>query len=127
LRHTGVPSEDETVKRASRYSQGFETYILPGGVGMRYERPMIVRRERITGLGITKSDGDTTNPSDIARKEHIVPVTWDEPRDRLQYETPSIDQRERIQGLLRVTSDGDTDNDGISDIARKEHIVPVAW
>lgn len=93
---------------------------------MRYERPMIVRRERITGLAVTKSETDTvvTPVSDIARKAHIVPVTWGEPRDRLQYDTPSIEQRERIQGLAVTKSETD---DTVSDIARKEHVAPVVW
>jgi hypothetical protein len=99
---------------------------------MRYERPMIVRRERIQGLLvdiISKSDADGTPVrSDIARKERIVPVTWDEPRDRLQYDPPSIEQRERIQGLLDTISKSDRDTGAAtSDIARKERIVPVTW
>jgi len=43
---------------------------------MRYERPRIIRRDRIAGLlDIIKSDGDAA-PSDVNLKENFVPVAW---------------------------------------------------
>jgi len=39
---------------------------------MRYERPMITRRERIEGLLAPL----TSIASDAARKENVVPVAW---------------------------------------------------
>jgi len=42
-----------------------------------YERPMIVRRERIDALLVTGSNVDTSiSFSDVDRKEHIRPVVW---------------------------------------------------
>jgi hypothetical protein len=103
------------------------------GASMRYERPKIVRREPIAGLLVAaKTDKDAT-PSDADLKENVVPVLWgtrygeghDDPATDRAYETPSIVRRERIDGLLAaVKTDGDI---GISDLDRKENIVPVLW
>ena len=46
-------------------------------VAVVYERPMIVRRERIAALLALPSNADTSvSFSDVDRKEHIRPVVW---------------------------------------------------
>jgi len=99
---------------------------------MRYERPRIIRRDRIAGLlDIIKSDGDAA-PSDVNLKENFVPVVWSEPSRAgvelgagVQYESPAIVRRDRIAGLLDIAkSDGDA---APSDVNLKENFVPVAW
>ena len=99
---------------------------------MRYERPMIVRRERIAGLLlVARSDTDTDTDfatSDANLKENVAPVTWSEPR-RLVYENPAIARHDRVAGLLDfVRSDFNHDVDAtVSDVHLKENVVPVVW
>jgi hypothetical protein len=64
---------------------------------MRYERPAIARRERLSGLlFIPRSDVDVVE-SDVDIKDNVVPVTW-----RQRYESPAVTRREPIAGLLDV-------------------------
>ena len=102
---------------------------------MRYESPIIVRREQIKALltaGV-KSDlpdsGDTNVISDVNVKEHIRPVVWSTPdRETVPYAKPSIINRDAIAGLLRPQSDPpEPDTNVISDVNVKEHIRPVVW
>ena len=86
---------------------------------MRYERPMIVGREPITGLMGDLSTSDSTGVSDVHAKENILPVVWPTP-----YESPVIAERAPIEGLLDFSR---SDPVAASDVNAKENILPVAW
>jgi hypothetical protein len=95
---------------------------------MRYERPTIIRRERIEALLFDSTKSEKTF-SDVHRKENIRPVIWPviwpvmrEAR-RERYAAPAIDRREPIAGLLNVAKSEKT----ISDVHRKENVRPVTW
>lgn len=98
---------------------------------MRYERPSIVRRERIGSLLADSAPSDKkqkpgTGNSDVHVKANIQAVTW--AGETVAYAKPEVAAREALEGFLIVTP-SDKKNDGApsSDVHVKEHIVPVRW
>ena len=91
---------------------------------MRYERPTIVRRDRIEALLIdtaksnAKPDGA---PSDVNVKTNIQSVEWR--GETVAYTKPEIADRTAISGFLTV-SKSDVKS---SDVNVKANIVPVRW
>ena len=83
---------------------------------MRYERPMIVKREPVAGLLLEKSE--KPQDSDVNLKDNVVPVAW-------PYEPPAIVEREPVTGLLRDKSE--KTKPAPSDVNLKENVVPVRW
>lgn len=97
-------------------------------MAVRYERPSIVRRERIGSLLATVAQSDQKKPdaqaSDVRLKENVQPVTWGD--EVVEYDRPEITTREPLDGLLQQPP-SDLPPDAISDVHRKENVQPVAW
>jgi hypothetical protein len=100
---------------------------------MGYERPRIVRRERVEALLGDTAQSDVNPPpdgipSDVHKKDNVVPVAW--AGEAVGYESPAIVGRERIEAMLMTVAQSD-DNpppDGaISDVNVKGNVVPVRW
>jgi hypothetical protein len=92
-----------------------------------YERPAIVRRDRIEGLLFDTSKSDTKQPpapSDVNLKANIRPVAWR--GETAPYTKPEITDRTTISGLLTVSKSNRKDVGG-SDVRVKDNIVPVRW
>ena len=67
---TLLPTRPEDLVYSERRETG-----RPVGALVQYERPAIVRRERINALLFNNSNSDTFE-SDVRLKENIVPVAW---------------------------------------------------
>lgn len=92
----------------------------------RYERPTIVRRDRIEALLIDTTKSDPKQPpSDVNVKANIRPVAWSD--ETVAYTKPAIADRTDIAGFLTV-SKSDPKNDGVdSDVNVKANIRSVEW
>jgi len=93
----------------------------------RYERPTIVRRDRIEALLIDTSKSEVKpdgTPSDVNVKANIQPVVWG--GETVVYTEPAIADRTALAGFLTV-SKSDPKQDGISDVNVKANLRPVEW
>ncbi|MFA5884649.1 MAG: hypothetical protein WDA60_12415 [Acidimicrobiia bacterium] len=95
---------------------------------LRYETPSVARRESIVGLASAAPSDlpPDTIPSDIAKKDNVLPVEWSEPK-ALRYETPGIARRESIAGLADAAPSDLLPDGQVSDVNVKDNVVPVRW
>ena len=91
----------------------------------RYERPSIVRRDRIEALLIDTAKSDTKQPSDVNEKANIQPVVW--AGETVAYDQPAITDRTAIAGLLDTVKSDVKQDVASSDLNVKTNIRPVAW
>jgi hypothetical protein len=85
----------------------------------RYERPTIVRRDRIEALLID------TSKSDVDVKANIQSVGWR--GETVAYTRPAIADRTPISGFLTVSKSDPKQDVAESDVRVKDNVVPVRW
>jgi len=95
-----------------------------------YERPTIVRRDRIEALLVDTSRSDPkqpdgTPPSDVNVKANIRPVVWG--AETVAYTRPEIADRTPMSGFLTVSKSDPEQDVATSDVWVKDNVVPVRW